>query len=72
MDVKAPVHPEQAPREPPPEFKQTFPSITWNDSNGPFIEPLHLVQAPPCAIHDDEDECNPFTFFSGTFEFARP
>jgi hypothetical protein len=73
VDVEALVPVAQSPQEPTPapEFKQMFPSIAGNDPNGPLVDPFHIVQAAQCAVHEDEDEFNPFAFFSGTFEFAR-
>jgi hypothetical protein len=76
VDVEAPAPIQQSQQEPTPpatpEFKQLFPSITWSEPSGLFVEPFHVLQAAPCTIHDDEDEFNPFSFFRGTFEFTRP
>jgi hypothetical protein len=73
-DVNTSVPLPQATQEPPTasEGRQAFPSLVWNDASGACVEPFHLAQAAPYAIHDDEDEFNPFAFFSGPFEFTHP
>jgi hypothetical protein len=55
--------------------RQTFPSVVWGEPPSMQFEiaSMTIMQAAPCAVHEEEDEFNPFAFFGGgSFEFAHP
>lgn len=63
---------ESAPQQQPQ--KQAFPTVVWVNSNTLPLEvtPVQSIQTPPCGDHEEEEEFNPFAFFSGGFEFPHP
>jgi hypothetical protein len=45
-------------------IKQTLPSVVWGEPGIGIQEPLHVIQAAHCSVHEEEDEFNPFRFFN--------